>query len=176
METSKKEEGKNTELSKIVFLGRKREKLEEKRKKEEIKEIDKEEEEVEDIYQDTMEETEEEASRDKEEEEIEDIYQDTMERRESTKEEEGEPKTGESSLEDAIIQDENEGERESPRDEGLCRVPVRRGRDKYGSKHGLTLHAAARGYYVPVHRQDGGVMSQIKTKDRKLMISRVAQR
>ena len=54
METSKKEKGKNTELSKIVFLRRKREKLEENRKKEDIKEIDKEEEEVEAIYQDTM--------------------------------------------------------------------------------------------------------------------------
>ena len=32
------------------------------------------------------------------------------------------------------------------------------------------------GYYVPVHRQDGGVTSQIKTTDRKLMINRVAQR
>ena len=62
------EEGTNTELSEIVFLGRKRERLEEKRKKEEIKEIDKEEEKAEDIYQDPMEETEEEASGGKEEE------------------------------------------------------------------------------------------------------------
>ena len=43
-----------------------------------------------------------------------------------------------------IIQDENEGGRETARDEGLCRVPVRRGRDRYESKHGPTLHAAAR--------------------------------
>ena len=44
------------------------------------------EEEVEDIYHDTMEEAEREASRDKEEEEVEDIYHDTMEGRESKKE------------------------------------------------------------------------------------------
>ena len=48
---------------------------------------------MEDIYHDTMDETEEEASRDKEEEEVEDtsIYPGAMEGRESTKKEEGEP-------------------------------------------------------------------------------------
>ena len=50
-----------------------------------------------------------------------------------------EPKARESSLGDVIIQDENEGGRETARDEGLCRVPVRRGRDRYESKHGPTL-------------------------------------
>ena len=44
-----------------------------------------------------------------------------------------------------IIQDENEGGRETARDEGLCRVPGRRGRNQYESKHGPTIHAAAKG-------------------------------
>ena len=74
-----------------------------------------------------------------------------------------------------IIQDENEGGRETARDEGLCRVPVRRGRNRYESKHGPTLHAAARVYYIPVHRGDRGVTSHIKTTDRTLRVSGIAQ-
>ena len=77
---------------------------------------DKEEEEVENIYHDTMKETEEEDSRDKEEEEGEDIYPDTMEGRESTKKEEGEP-------EDNLEERKGEGTQGSKEMKGRERKP-----------------------------------------------------
>ena len=47
-------------------------------------------------------------------------------------ENQGETKAGESSLGDVIIRDENGGGGEAARDEGWCRIPVRRGRDSTG--------------------------------------------
>ena len=44
-----------------------------------------------------------------------------------------------------IIQDENGGGGETVRNEGLRRAPVRRGRDRYGTRPGVTRRAAIRG-------------------------------
>ena len=77
-----------------------------------------------------------------------------------------------------IIQDENSGGGETARDEGLLRVPVRRGRDRYGSKRRLTLHAAARGvlYSSTQARQRGDVTDKNdgqKVKDKQDSATRV---
>ena len=53
-------------------------------------------------------------------------------------------KTGESNSDDVIIQDKEEGEGEIKRDDDLCRVPVGRGGDWFGTRQGLTRCAAVR--------------------------------
>ena len=57
----------------------------------------------------------------------------------------GNLKTGESNSEDVIIQDKEEGEGEIKRNDGSCRATVKKGEDRYGTRPGLTRHAAVRG-------------------------------
>ena len=100
----------------------------------------------------------------------------TIEEEEEGGENHGEPKAEESSLGDVIIQDENEGGGETARNEGLHRVPVRRGRDRYGSKLRQTLHAAAREIlHSSTHARQRGDVTE-KNDGPKNMISRLVRR